>query len=469
MILPLGVPMTPRARWRLGFRGFFGRAGNSVLIAIFGLLSGCATYSDRIAEVRAHADRGAYAAALNEINGILGVGSVEDLPGSWKGDRPLAALERAVLLQASGEYGLSARDMSGAETELELLDLKTDTVGQIGKYVYSDSARAYEASPTERLSLNALNLANFLALGDLSKSAVEARRFTNMRDYLASIGLDAQGTFGSYVAGFTFEKLGEGDRALRYYEEALEGGKLNSLTAPVARLARANPYRGPKIEALLVSSATQPAGDQEGSPSEILTIFALGRVPYKIPKRIPIGAAVGLAGTWITGNTAILERSFLKVVVYPELQNSGTRAKTATLKIDGSPVPVELVSNLGSDIRKEYELIKPRILGAALTRMIARAAVAEGARASGREAGGGAGAVIGLLAALAAEGSLVVLDKPDTRSWTFLPERVSIARTSVAPGEHRVDVVIPGVAETRSVAVSVPEGGFAVVVVTVPR
>ncbi len=439
-----------------------------LLLVVLSLLCGCATYSERVADVRQAAGQGRYPVALDKINGVLGVGSVEDLPRSWKGDRPLAALERAILLQATGEYELSLRDMSEAETELELLDLKTDTPGQIGKYIYSDSSQDYEASPTERLALNALNTANYLAIGNLSGAAVEARRFTNMRDYLASIGLEAHGTFGSYLAGFTFERLGEGDRALRYYEEALAGGRLASLAAPVARLAASNPYRGPNLNDLLDSSTYRGAGDAK-APAEILVVFPLGRVPYKVPKRIPIGAAVGLAGTWITGNPAILERSLVKVVVYPELEKSGSRAQKATLKIDGDTVPVEMVSNLGEEIRKEYEQIKVRILGAALTRMIARAAVAEGARVAGGQAGGGAGEIVGLLAAFAAEGSLVALDKPDTRSWTLLPGRVAIARASVPPGEHKLEIRIPGVSESRSMTVEVPAGGFSVVVVTVPR
>jgi hypothetical protein len=449
--------------------GFFQKGTDSrgwrfALLVAFVLLSGCATYSERVADVRTESSKGAYDSALQKINGALGVRSIEDMPKNWKGDRPLAVLERSILLQATEEYAFSARDMSGAETELELLDLKTDTVGQIGKYVYSDSSQDYEASATERLALNGLNVANYLALGNLSGAAVEARRFTNMRDYLSSVGLDAHGTFGAYLSGFVFEKLGEGDRALRFYEEALEQGQLASLAEPVGRLARGNPYRGAALNELLSRPAAQ-AGTGSGAPAEILTIFALGRVPYKVPKRIPIGAAVGIAGTWITGNPAILERSVFKVVVYPELEASNTRAGKANLKIDGKSVQVEQVSAIGVDIRKEYELIKPRIIGAALTRMIARAAVAEGVRAAGKQAG----PVIGLLAALAAEGSMVALDKPDTRSWTLLPNQISIARTPVEPGSHTIDVVIPGVSETRSMKVDVPANGYTVVLVTVPR
>jgi tetratricopeptide (TPR) repeat protein len=437
------------------------------LVASFTILSGCATYNEELANVRINADAGAYPEALDQLNDMLGVSSINEVPDSWKGNRPLATLERAILLQAEGEYALSARDLGGAETELEMLDIGTDVAGEIGKYVYSDSSADYVASPIERLALNGLNIANYLALGDLGGAAVESRRYTNMRDYLASVQLEASGSFGAYLAGFTFEHLGEGDRALRYYEEALENGQLDSLVAPISRLAQFHPYRGPRIRAA-VEAGGEPGGSRSKRPSEILTVFALGRVPHKEPKRIPIGAAVGIAGSWISGNASVLEYSILKVVVYPELVDSGYLARQASLKIDGQPRKIERISNLGNDIQREYELVKPRIIGAALSRMIARAAAAEGARVAGNQAGS-AGSVVGLLAALATEGTLVALDRPDTRSWTFLPDQIEIARTPVSAGEHQLEIQIPGAGESRSVAVNVPEGGFAVVVVTVPR
>jgi hypothetical protein len=284
-----------------------------------------------------------------------------------------------------------------------------------------------------------------------------------MREYLRSIDLPTSGRLGSYLSGFVFERSGEGDRALRFYEEALAGGPLSTLVEPVARLAARNPYRGPHIQALLAEGPS-PA-DPEATPAEILTVVALGRVPYKVPERIPIGLAIGIGGTFVTGNTAILERSAFKVVVYPELTPSGTRAHRADVRIDGTPAPTEDVANLRSEIEREYELIKPRAIGAALTRLITRALTAEGVRAAGRQVD----PILGLLAALAAEGTMVALDKPDTRSWTFLPERVLVSRTRVQGGEHAVGVTIPGVGETRSVPVEVPDGGWAVVVVTVPR
>jgi hypothetical protein len=396
------------------------------------------------------------------------VDSADELPDRWTADRPLAVLERGSLLQAIESFEQSARDLSAGETELELLDLKLDTVGQIGKFVYSGSAQTYETPPTERLVLNAVNMLNYLALGDFPGASIEARRFTVMREYLESLGLPDQASFGAYLAGLTFQRLGEGNRALRYYEEAMHAGVLASLRGPVARLAVGNPYRGPRIRSILDNARAESLPP---NPSEIVTVLCLGRVPHKVPERMPIGLAIGLAGTWITGNPKVLARSAFKVIVYPELVSPKGALRSAVVEIGGEAVSLELLSDLGADIRREYETVRPRILGAALSRMIVRAAAAEAARHAGKQAGGSAGQVIGLLGALAVEGGLVGLDTPDTRSWTLLANRIWVARTVVPPGEHEVQVRVrgPGFTTLRRAVVRVPEGGTSVVVVTEPR
>jgi len=435
-----------------------------LLVATFG----CATYSDRIDGANERVSRGDYRGAIGDLDRILGVRSEDELPDHWGPERPLAVLERGSLLQALEEYAASARDLSAGETELELLDFKYDTAGQIGKYVYSDSSQDYEAPPTERLSLNAVNMLNYLAIGDWNGASVEARRFTTMREYLESVDLKGDAAFASYLSGLTFERLGQGDRALRYYEEAMARGTLPTLGDPVRRLASANPYRGPHIKDLLEDAPSPSVPD---TPTEVITVVSLGRVPHKIPARMPIGAAVGAAGTFITGNPDILARSIFKVVVYPELTDSGSRARNAVVEIDGRRTALDRVSSTGADITAEYERVKPKIIGAALTRMIARALAAEGARVAGRQAGG-AGAVVGLLAALGTEAALVGLDRPDTRSWSMLADHVLISRAIVEPGEHAVSVKITGTGGlkvTRDIPVQVDKGEAVVVIVTEPR
>src|SRR5690606_27273235 len=117
------------------------------------------------------------------------------------------------------------------------------------------------------------------------------------------------------------------------------------------------------------------------APAELLVIVSLGRVPLKEARRLPIGAAIGLGHAYITGDSRVLERSALKGVVYRDLVPSQALFETAELRLDGQPVALELASDIHGEIVDEYERMKPKIIGAAVSRLIVRAAVAEGARA----------------------------------------------------------------------------------------
>jgi hypothetical protein len=133
---------------------------------------GCATYTEQIEAATAKVSVGDYPAAIADLDDFLGVDSDEELPESWGPEQPLAILERGSLLQAVANYPASARDLSAGETELELLDYSADPEGTLGKYLYSDSAQDYQTPPTERLALSAVNMANYLAVGDWNGAAV---------------------------------------------------------------------------------------------------------------------------------------------------------------------------------------------------------------------------------------------------------------------------------------------------------
>jgi hypothetical protein len=441
----------------------------------------CATYSERTQLARDAAQAGDIAGSEKVLNKFLGTRSSADLPNDWKKETIVALLERSMVLHAKGDWRGSAKDMVAADKELVLLDIGRDA-GQVGKWIFSDSSGKYHAPPSEKLALNAINMLNYVLADDLSGARVEAKRFTITREYLGQLdaGQAAHGAFGSYIAGFVFERLGEVDTALRYYDEALQEQPFPSLRAPIARLAARSSFRSPRIDELLATQPaaapadpTQPAATSPSAPApgEILVVMNLGRVPYKAPERMPIGLAVGMGAAYITGSPAVLEHSALKFVIYPELVPSGALFSTGQLVVDGVEWPLELATNLDAEIVREYDTVKPKIIGAAITRMIVRAAVAEGARAAGNQAKDGAGAIVGLLAALAAEGAMVAADKPDTRSWTLLPAFVFVARVPVAPGQHRLGVTAMGSGgrEHRDISVDVKPGGFAVVDVTTLR
>jgi hypothetical protein len=292
-----------------------------------------------------------------------------------------------------------------------------------------------------------------------------------MRDYLVERDpTRAHGTIGSYLSGFVFEQLGERNEALRYYDEALGDRSFVTLQEPVARLSTQTAYRGKNISEFLgrkqslVEPTWRPTRSSE--TGEILTVVALGRVPFKVPRRVPVGAAVGMGGAYVTGNLDVLRYSALKVVVYPELTQAPRSFSKIGVQVDGDSTRVELVSNLGAESVRDYEFLKPKIIAAALSRMISRAIIAEGVRAAGNQHSEGLGSILALLT----EGALVGVDMPDTRSWTLLPAAIYVARTRVAAGQHTVRVSLGGSERAvREIEVDVPAGGFATAVVTTLR
>jgi hypothetical protein len=100
--------------------------------------------------------------------------------------------------------------------------------------------------------------------------------------------------------------------------------------------------------------------------------------------------------------------------------------------------------------------------------MISRAVAAEGVRQAGKKMAGNSGgaALIGGLVSAVAEGALVAADRPDTRSWTLLPEKVYVSRARVPAGTHDVKVQLGGaLASAQQFSVDVSEGGYALIVV----
>jgi tetratricopeptide (TPR) repeat protein len=439
-----------------------------LLVALLCLaaLGGCSTYTDKNLAARKDLRRGDFAGAEAKLNELLGVESSRELPRTWGSETALTLLERATVLQAMGEYGTSARDFTAAEKELEWLDIANDTAGDIGKYLFSDDATKYKAPPTEKLLVNAFNMINYLALDDLAGARVEARRFQVMHKYLHDhFPAEPHGAFGSYLAGFVFEKSGEWDTALRHYDEVLAQAHAPSLHPVIRRLAQGAPYRTERLEAIVGAPGGQQVGGAEGVPQEqqgeILIVLKTGAVPVKEARRIPVGAALGLAANYVSGDTKILEYGMFKVVSYPELVPAENLFSGGSLLVSGRHVPLDPLTDVAEEIRKEYEAYKPKVVGAALTRMITRAVAGEGARALGKQHSGG----LGFLASALVEGTMVALDRPDTRSWSTLPAQVHLARIPVEPGEHAVEIALRGRfgVSKHQRTVTVLPGGFAVV------
>jgi uncharacterized protein len=429
----------------------------------------CASHSDSTKAARSALDAGNPQRALELYNKKLEVESAKELPKNVGGENTLFILDRAMILQQLENYQLSSRDLEVADKQIEVLDFSHGALDDIGKYLFSDDTGPYKSPFYEKLLINTVNMVNYLQAGDLNGARIEARRLAVMQSYIADhegAGASLIGP-GSYLAGFIFEKSGQPQEALRYYDEALQFEAFASLKPVVVRLAAESSYRTPRIRKILDAAPakqTALASATEGD-ADLLVIVSNGRVPAKLPERIPIGLALTYASGIISPTDAgranqLAAQGLVTWVNYPVLAKEKPYLPPS-LAVDGQSYPLELGLAVDSEARKEWDDARGKLVASAITRLVTRLVAGETTR---KVAGGG---LLGALLGLGAQATLTATDVPDTRSWATLPARIALARFPVPAGPHEIE--ISASQSLKRVKINPKPGGWAVVNVTVLR
>ncbi len=467
------------------------------------VVSGCAGHAAKTKSARDALDRGNAKAALQLYNKQLEVASAKELPKAITGDAALLLLDRSLVLQQLGDLENSSRDLQTADKQVEMLDFSRNTVDEIGKYMFSDDTGPYKAPPYEKLMINTMNMINYLLRGDLGGARIEARRFTVMQKYLEDNKSKSAALLGggSYLAGFIWEKSGNAQEAMLYYDEALQYGDFKSLHAPIRALAPRTSYRTKRIEKILaendnaatdetVDDGAKKAADSDAAGSdgatetqadastpsegpapsdpakegELLLIVSYGRVPAKIAKRVPIGLALAAAGNNLSAGDQRRARSLqgqglLTWVNYPELERP-KRYQAATAKLGNDPLALDIVS-VDQHVVDAWDEGKTVLITSAITRMLTRAVVGEVTRKATNDS------LVGLLFSVGAQVTMTAADTPDTRSWATLPGRIALARVKLPPGKYTVQLRARG--ESLKSNVDLKPGGYQAVNLTVLR
>ncbi|WP_394823453.1 hypothetical protein [Pendulispora albinea] len=439
----------------------------SLLLFIFlSLLVGCGGHEARTLKMRTALDEGHPQGAIGAINDELDVKTSKELPADLQGDNALLVLDRASIQQSLAQFPESSRDFESADKAIDMLDLSRNASDSIAKYVFSDSAGRYKAPPYEKLLINTLNMINYLERGDLNGARVEARRLNVMQRYVVDtleqkdnpvIGL------GGFLAGLVFEKSGQPDEALRYYDEALAFNGFGSLRNPTRLLLQNTSYKSPRLAGLAGTVANdgpvKPL-DQTGE-GEIILVIGYGRVPHKVANRIPIGLALTYFSSAINPGDREAANKLAATgaatwINYPSLAQGQGNYAIPTAMVDGRSVPVEEAVDVDHQVREEWHKIEGSVVASAITRMIARVAVGEGVKTvAGRDS------TVGFLAAIGSMVALTVADTPDTRSWETLPARVAVTRMRVPAGKHTIRLDARGV--SRTAQVNLEKGGWSLV------
>ena len=401
------------------------------LILFVGGLTGCGGYSQSTREARQALRDGRVELAAQKLDELI--------EGADEAEAPLLHLERAITRQRLGDHSGASRDFELADQALEVLDYTNATPQEVARYVFSDDSAPYKAPAYEKALINLLNMASYLARGDVKGAQVEGRRFLVYQDYLQAM-------------------ITRGDR------EAQEGAELSALLSIGATLGAYSALSAGQ----LTEAARWAQGDEpllalierakrdlelppEQRPAHLLVLSSVGQIAYNRAVRLPLARAIvvinahpshgGLSEAERRQALMLSVRASTKWLNFVELvEPTLPPARPQLLK---GPSPVGALArgaNLTSLARYVFAQQLPQLIAASISRLLTRAvtgAVTEGV--SKQKLGGLGGALLGGATELLMSG----LDTPDTRSWSSLPHELKLSWLILPPGQYQLSPLTP--------------------------
>lgn len=448
-----------------------------ILLALVVLLgaSGCATYSDTMRDAHAAVAAGQAQRAEQIINETLKTENSGQLPPEFNEDHVLLLLERATILQALGEYRLAARDMMVVDDRMVFLSIAESDSLELAKYLYSDDSQAYVAPAYERLLVNTLNMLNYLGMGDIQGAKVEARRFALMERFYLDADepalLSGIVGLGNYLGGVAFEHARDYSEAARYYSRAwYYGVRSDEFHSRLVHLLQLTGYKPNDLLASVGPEALKDLLDSVRTAQRIdfaeyrarylngdtLIVVQTGLAPWRVAQRLPIGAAMGYAHNLSSDNqtqaAAMIASGALDSVNFPMLTTQGLPGnKSVTVSVGQTSVTPHIDIDVAAQVSAGYAHILPKLMTAAITRLITRIAAGQVTRAAVNATG--SNELFGALAGLVVQGTMNAMDTPDTRSWMTLPAHIRLIRLKLPAQTQTIHVLVGATSDERQVEI----------------
>jgi hypothetical protein len=136
---------------------------------------------------------------------------------------------------------------------------------------------------------------------------------------------------------------------------------------------------------------------------------------------------------------AAADGAYVMKLAWPEYRLEASDAPSVRVVVDSQAVDAPVVEDVSAVLLRRWRSQQPgvfaRMVGRGIVKYLATHHLERQARKKGGEA---AGWITGRLANLAGN----ALERADTRGWTLLPNRISVARFTLPAGEHSVRVEV---------------------------
>jgi hypothetical protein len=398
-------------------------------------------------------------------------------------DELLWQLQRGVVLHHARRWTESNAAFQWAEEEAERRYTRSAT-RTAGMVLVNDGLAAYTPPPAEMAMIPYYRMLNYMALGGGDGTLVEARK---ANAYLERVRRGSSEpcvgeAFVQYLTGLVYDGAGERRDALVSYRQAERGYDACSLdaAAPPAslgvdlyRAARAAGVREVADAAAARYRVAGPALEGRGD-AELVVLVEEGWVAHRaaadihvpIPPEEVEGLQSGDAsrvteatarvaahllsnlaekGRW--GSTLderflladALDGAHILKMAWAVPRLEACAPSSVRLLLDGDTLGVAgSAADLSSAVARRWDAQRPAMVARMVTRGVAKYLAAREAERKGNKES----EALGWIAARAVNLAGNALERADTRSWSLLPDRISVARLTLPPGEHDVSIQV---------------------------
>jgi hypothetical protein len=328
---------------------------------------------------------------------------------------------------------------------------------------------------------------NYLALGASDGALVEARKASDWLGRLSDGKDPCVGDgFVHYLAGLAFRGAGERNDALVSYRNAErsfgacaekdDAGAPDWLGAELYRAAMDAGVGAVADSAAVRYRLAHLAAQPDPGSAQLVVFVENGWVAHRASAdvHVPIfpdevdgvdgtdsgevGAAAARVIARLFGNlqeqsywgealddrpefqaAAAADGAYVMKLAWPEYRLEASDAPAVRVVVDSQAVDAPVVDDLSAVMLRRWQSQRPavltRMVGRGIVKFLASHELERHARKKGGEA---AGWITGRLANIAGN----ALERADTRGWTLLPNRISVARFTLPAGEHSVTLEV---------------------------
>jgi hypothetical protein len=397
-------------------------------------------------------------------------------------DELVRQLQLGVVYHYAGKWEASNAAFEWAETEAQNRWTRS-VMQQAGQFLVNDAVVDYVPPPGEMALLPYYRMLNYMALGSTDGALVEARKSS---DWLARLSDRKDPCVGDgfvhYLAGLAFRGAGERNDALVSYRNAERSfgacAYKDQAQAPEwlgAELFRAAVDAGVRTVAdsaaqryRLAHFAMQP----DPASAQLVVFVENGWVAHRASQdiHVPIfkdeldaadsgstGAVAARVVARLLGNVqeqaywgealdehpgfqlgTALEGGYVMKLAWPEYRLEAADAPRVRVVVDSQAVDAPVVEDVSAAMLRRWHAQRPgvftRAVGRGIVKLTATREVERAATKKDEVAGWIAGRALNLAGNL--------LERADTRSWSLLPNRISVARFTLPAGEHHVRVEV---------------------------